>query len=63
MPDLLILLGEKWATLECKKNASASNRPNQDLYVSRMNSMSFSRFIFPENKDAVLEELTAFFDK
>ena len=63
IPDLLILLGGKWATLECKKNASASHRPNQDLYVDRMNSMSFSRFIFPENKDAVLEELTAFFDK
>lgn len=61
VPDLLILFRDRWATLECKKNATASHRPNQDLYVERMNTMSFSRFIFPENKDAVLEELAAFF--
>lgn len=61
VPDLLILFGDRWATLECKKNATASHRPNQDLYVERMNTMSFSRFIFPENKDAVLEELATFF--
>lgn len=62
IPDLLVLFRNKWATLECKKSADASHRPNQDWYVDRMNKMSFSRFIFPENKDAVLEELTAFFD-
>ena len=62
IPDLLILFKDKWATLECKKSATASHRPNQDLYVERMNAMSFSRFIFPENKDAVLKELAAFFD-
>ena len=61
VPDLLILFRDRCATLECKKNATASHRPNQDLYVERMNTMSFSRFIFPENKDAVLEELAAFF--
>lgn len=63
IPDLLILFRDKWATLECKKNAAASHRPNQDWYVERMNAMSFSRFIFPENKNAVLEDLAAFFDK
>lgn len=61
IPDLLILFKDKWATLECKKSADASHRPNQDLYVERMNTMSFSRFIFPENKDAVMKELAAFF--
>lgn len=61
IPDLLILFGNKWATLECKKSADASRRPNQDLYVERMNTMSFSRFIFPENKDTVMKELAAFF--
>lgn len=63
VPDLLILFKNKWATLECKKNAHASHQPNQDWYVERMNAMSFSRFIFPENKDAIIEELTAFFDR
>lgn len=57
IPDLLILYNDKWATLECKRNASASHRPNQDYYVNKMNSMSFSKFIYPDNKEEVLNEL------
>lgn len=57
IPDLLILYKNKWATLECKKNISASKRPNQDYYVKQMDKMSFSRFICPENKEEVLNEL------
>ena len=57
IPDLLVLYENKWATLECKKNASAAKQPNQEYYVGRMNDMSFSRFICPENKEEVLNEL------
>lgn len=57
IPDLLILFKDKWATLECKKTAKASHRPNQDYYVDLMDKMSFSRFIYPENKSEVLSEL------
>ena len=62
IPDLLILYKNKWAALEVKKDASASKRPNQEYYVARMNEMSFSKFIFPENKEDVLNELQQAFD-
>ena len=57
IPDLLVLYENKWASLECKKSAGAKRRPNQDYYVKKMNEMSFSRFVSPENKEEVLHEL------
>lgn len=57
IPDLLILYKDKWATLEGKKSLRESHRPNQDYYVDLMNKMSFSRFICPENKEEILNEL------
>ena len=62
IPDLLVLHNDKWASLECKKNARATKRPNQEYYVGLMNGMSFSRFIYPENKEEVLRELQQTFD-
>ena len=57
IPDLTILSGDKWATLEIKKSKDATHQPNQDFYVETMNNMSFSAFIFPENKEEVLYEM------
>lgn len=57
IPDLLVLHNDKWASLECKKSANAKKQPNQEYYVGRMNEMSFSRFICPENMEEVLNEL------
>ena len=57
IPDLLVLYQDKWATLECKKSKNAAHRPNQDYYVNLMKDMSYSAFIFPENKEEVLSEL------
>lgn len=63
IPDLAIFYGNKWATLEGKKSEKAPKRPNQEYYVDKMNRMSFSRFIYPENKETVLEELEEMFNK
>ena len=57
VPDLTLLYKNKWATLECKKSANARHQPNQDYYVGQMDEMSFSRFIYPENEQEVLDEL------
>lgn len=62
IPDLLVLYGNKWASLENKKSAKAKRQPNQEYYVDLMNKMSFSRFIYPENKKEVLNDLKQFFD-
>lgn len=63
IPDLLILYKNKWASLEVKKSEKANKQPNQEYYVNRMNDMSFSRFIYPENKDEVLNELNQTFNE
>lgn len=62
IPDFLILYKDKWATLENKRSYKASRRPNQEYYVNKMNEMSFSRFIYPENKDDVLVDLIKYFE-
>ena len=63
IPDFLILYKNKWATLENKRYTKAKRQPNQEYYVDKMNNMSFSRFIYPENKDSVVEELKEYFLK
>ena len=62
VPDWIILYKDKWATLECKKSKSAPKRPNQDHYVELHNDMSFSRFVYPENKDEVVRDLRLYFN-
>lgn len=57
IPDLTVLYRNKWAALECKKDEKASHRPNQDYYISKMNEMSFARFISPENEEDILNEM------
>lgn len=57
IPDLTILYKNKWATLEVKRSHNSPCRPNQHYYVDVMNKMSYSSFVYPENKEEVLNAL------
>ena len=63
IPDITILYKDKWAMLECKKSADARHRPNQDYYVNRIRNEAYASFIYPENRDEVLQELRDYFNK
>ena len=62
-PDWTILYEDKWAVLEMKRERGARKQPNQEYYVDKLNKMSFSRFVFPENKEEVLEDLDVLFNR
>lgn len=57
VPDLILLYEDHWAMLECKRTAKASHRPNQDYYISKLGKMSYASFVYPENKEEVINEL------
>ena len=57
IPDLTIFYNSRWATLEVKKSGTAKVQPNQEYYVNIMRQMSYSAFIYPENKEEILNEM------
>lgn len=59
-PDLTVFIGRVWAMLEVKRSKDAAHRPNQDWWIDILNRMSFARFIYPENRAEVINELKAF---
>lgn len=61
-PDLTVFYKNKWALLEVKQSKSAKHQPNQDYYISYANEMAFGSFIYPENKEEVLNELQRAFE-
>ena len=62
-PDWTILYKDRWAVLEAKRERGAKKQPNQEYYVDKLDKMSFSRFVYPENKDEVLEDLERVFKR
>jgi hypothetical protein len=59
IPDLLILWEWWWATLEVKRKPPKPSdyEPNQEYFIEKMDSMSFSACIYPENAEEVLDDL------
>lgn len=55
VPDLLVLNKDKWIMLEVKQSAKARHQPNQDFYISKLDRMSFARFVYPENEREVFD--------
>lgn len=63
VPDLLLLVNDKWAMLEVKASARSAKQPNQDYYIDKLSRMGFGAFIYPENKALVIEALYRYFSQ
>lgn len=62
LADLILLYGDKFVILECKRSEHEKHQPNQDYYVNKYrNAGTPSCFVFPENKDETIERLKAYF--
>jgi hypothetical protein len=65
VPDLLVLYETMWAMLEVKRKRPTKEsdfEPNQEWYISMLNSMSYAACIYPENEEEVLDDLQRAFE-
>ncbi len=62
IPDLTLLWRHTWAALEVKRSEDEPYQPNQQYYLQLLGGMSFSATIYPENEEAVLNELEQEFE-
>ena len=63
VPDWTILYKDKWVVLEAKREQDADKQPNQEYYVDKLNYMSYSNFVYPENRDQVLRDIEKIFKR
>ena len=61
IPDLTLLYGQYWAALEVKASMNTIKQPNQDFFVQKLDDMSFTAYIYPENEEEVLSALQSAF--
>lgn len=57
IPDLLILIRDRWLMLEVKRSKSAPKQPNQDYYLARFGEMSYASYVYPENEKEVFNDI------
>lgn len=60
IPDFSIFYGCAWAWLEFKKSAKERPQPNQPFFIDWADKNSFGAFIYPENRDVVLEDMVSY---
>ena len=62
VPDLLILWRKNCASLEVKAYSNAPHQPGQDWYIDHIREKGgYAAFIYPENKDEILDEIQSAF--
>lgn len=57
IPDLTVLWKDRWAMLEVKAEEDSPHQPNQEWYIYELDKMSYAAFIYPANKEEVLDDL------
>lgn len=61
-PDLVILgPNMTWAALEFKRDKDADRQPMQEWHINRLKKKGYAGFVYPENREEVLDELEELF--
>lgn len=60
-PDIMFMKGPFWGALEVKTSKKAHKQPGQQDWIDKLNEMSYAKFIYPENKEEILNEIKEFF--
>lgn len=60
IPDFSIFYGTAWAWLEFKRSANERAEPNQAFFIQWAYENSFGAFIYPENRDEVLNAMIGY---